>query len=96
MARLWDAIRASSERGGAVVRSGDRSEVASMTTRVTVWNEFRQEHTDPPVEAIYPDGMHAAIADGLRDGRRPRGPHRDPRRAVDTACRTTSSTRPTS
>ena len=38
-----------------------------MTTRVTVWHEFRQEHTDPPVKAIYPDGMHAAIADGLRD-----------------------------
>ena len=37
-----------------------------MTTRVTVWSEFRQEHTDPPVAAIYPDGMHVAIADGLR------------------------------
>ena len=34
--------------------------------RVTVWNEFRQERSDPPVRAIYPDGMHAAIADGLR------------------------------
>lgn len=38
-----------------------------MTVRVTVWNEFRQEHTDPPVAAIYPDGIHGAIADGLRD-----------------------------
>jgi trehalose utilization protein len=38
-----------------------------MTTRVTVWHEFRQEHTDPPVKAIYPDGMHAAIAAGLRE-----------------------------
>ena len=37
-----------------------------MSTRVTVWNEFRQEHTDAPVRAIYPDGIHAAIADGLR------------------------------
>jgi trehalose utilization protein len=36
-------------------------------TRVTVWSEYRQEHTDPPVAATYPDGMHAAIADGLRD-----------------------------
>jgi trehalose utilization protein len=35
-------------------------------TRVTVWNEFRQERSDPPVGAIYPDGIHAAIADGLR------------------------------
>jgi trehalose utilization protein len=34
-------------------------------TRVTVWNEFRQERTDEPVRAVYPDGIHAAIADGL-------------------------------
>jgi len=38
-----------------------------VSTRVTVWNEFRQEQSDPPVRAIYPDGIHAAIADGLRD-----------------------------
>jgi len=37
-----------------------------MTVRVTVWNEFRQEHTDEPVRAVYPDGIHAAIAEGLR------------------------------
>jgi trehalose utilization protein len=37
-----------------------------MTTRVTVWNEYRQERSDPSVRAIYPDGIHAAIADGLR------------------------------
>jgi trehalose utilization protein len=36
-------------------------------TRVTVWNEFRQEREDPVVGAVYPDGIHAAIADGLRD-----------------------------
>jgi trehalose utilization protein len=36
-------------------------------TRVTVWNEFRQERSDPPVQAIYPDGIHTAIADGLRE-----------------------------
>jgi len=35
-------------------------------TRVTVWNEFRQERSDPEVKAIYPDGMHAPIAEGLR------------------------------
>ena len=63
MARLWDAIRESSARGGAVVRLGERG----MTVRVTVWNEFRQERTDPPVQAIYPDGIHAAIAAGLRE-----------------------------
>jgi trehalose utilization protein len=37
-----------------------------MTVRVTVWSEFRQERSDPPVRAIYPDGIHAAIAAGLR------------------------------
>ncbi len=36
-------------------------------TRITVWNEFRQERSSPPVKAIYPDGIHAAIADGLRE-----------------------------
>jgi trehalose utilization protein len=36
-------------------------------TRVTVWNEFRQEHADAPVAAIYPHGIHAAIAAGLRE-----------------------------
>jgi trehalose utilization protein len=33
--------------------------------RVLVWNENRQEPADPAVRAIYPDGIHAAIADGL-------------------------------
>ena len=36
-------------------------------TRVTVWNEHRQERSDPPVRAIYPDGIHGAIAAGLTD-----------------------------
>jgi trehalose utilization protein len=36
-------------------------------TRVTIWNEYRQERTDPPVAAVYPDGIHAAIGDGLRE-----------------------------
>jgi trehalose utilization protein len=35
--------------------------------RVTVWGEHRQERSDPPVRAIYPDGIHAAIAAGLRE-----------------------------
>jgi len=33
--------------------------------RVTVWNEFVHEKTDEAVTAIYPDGMHTAIADYL-------------------------------
>lgn len=30
--------------------------------RVTVWNEYRHEKTNPQVAAIYPDGIHHAIA----------------------------------
>jgi trehalose utilization protein len=33
--------------------------------QVTVWNEFRHEKTNPKVSAIYPEGMHAAIASFL-------------------------------
>jgi trehalose utilization protein len=36
-------------------------------TRVTVWNEHRQERSDPAVAAVYPDGIGAAIGAGLRD-----------------------------
>lgn len=34
--------------------------------RVTIWNEFRHEKRDESVKAIYPDGLHAPIADYLR------------------------------
>lgn len=34
--------------------------------RVTVWNEFRHEKTEESVRKVYPNGMHAAIADFLR------------------------------
>ncbi len=37
-----------------------------MSTRVTVWGEYRHEKKNPKVSAIYPKGMHEAIADGLR------------------------------
>jgi len=33
---------------------------------VTVWNEYRHEKTDARVAAIYPQGMHEAIAGHLR------------------------------
>jgi trehalose utilization protein len=36
-------------------------------TLVTVWGENRQEFSDPPVRAVYPDGIHEAIAAGLRE-----------------------------
>jgi trehalose utilization protein len=35
--------------------------------RVTVWGEFRQERSDERVRAVYPDGIHEAIATGLRE-----------------------------
>lgn len=38
----------------------------SEAFRVTIWHEFRHEKRNPVVSALYPQGMHAAIADGLR------------------------------
>ncbi|MDR6973037.1 trehalose utilization protein [Leifsonia shinshuensis] len=38
-----------------------------MTLRVTVWNEGVHEATQPEIAAIYPHGIHGAIAEGLRD-----------------------------
>lgn len=35
--------------------------------RVTVWNEFRHELSKPEVQRIYPNGIHAAIAEGLAE-----------------------------
>jgi len=35
--------------------------------RVTVWGENVHERRDPSVAAIYPEGMHEAIAAGLRE-----------------------------
>jgi trehalose utilization protein len=34
--------------------------------RVTIWNEFRHEKNNPAVAAIYPDGIHAVLAEALR------------------------------
>ncbi len=36
-----------------------------MTVRALVWGENVHEQMDPNVRALYPDGMHAAIAGGL-------------------------------
>lgn len=35
--------------------------------RVTVWNEGVHETTQPEIAAIYPEGIHGAIAEGLRE-----------------------------
>lgn len=37
----------------------------STPLRVTVWNEFRHEKSNPKVKEIYPDGIHNAIASYL-------------------------------
>lgn len=34
--------------------------------RVTVWNEYRHELSDKKVQAVYPDGIHVAIASFLK------------------------------
>jgi trehalose utilization protein len=36
------------------------------TPNVIVWNENLHEHSNPKVAAIYPAGIHQAIADGLK------------------------------
>lgn len=37
----------------------------AKTIRVTIWNEFIQERTEAKVAAIYPRGIHEAIAAGI-------------------------------
>jgi trehalose utilization protein len=36
-----------------------------MTIKVTIWNEYRHEKEDAAIAAIYPNGLHAAIGNGL-------------------------------
>ena len=36
--------------------------------RVTVWNEYRHERESDTVAEVYPDGIHAVVADALREG----------------------------
>lgn len=37
-----------------------------MSIRVTVWNEFRHENESEIVAAVYPNGIHKVIAEGLQ------------------------------
>src|ERR1044071_5947057 len=41
--------------------------MAEMPIRVTVWGENLHEQRDEKVRAIYPNGMHGAIAEGIRE-----------------------------
>lgn len=40
--------------------------MSAERTRVTVWGENVHEHRNDAVRTVYPDGMHEAIASGLR------------------------------
>lgn len=40
--------------------------MSSSPIRVTVWNENLHEVSDPRVRAVYPEGLHGAIAAGLQ------------------------------
>lgn len=39
--------------------------MTQQAINVTIWNEYRHEKLNPVVGEIYPQGMHAAIAEGL-------------------------------
>lgn len=39
----------------------------SQPLRVTVWNEFVHERSNPVVQKIYPEGIHVVLADALRE-----------------------------
>lgn len=41
--------------------------MSSSPIRVTVWSENIHERVNRRVAAVYPDGMHEAVADGLRE-----------------------------
>jgi len=41
-------------------------ETAMADIRVTVWNEFRHEKNNETVKSLYPNGMHAVIAESLK------------------------------
>ena len=36
-----------------------------VNLNITIWNEYRHERENDTVRAIYPDGIHAALADAL-------------------------------
>jgi trehalose utilization protein len=46
--------------------------MANQPIRVVVWGENRHEQVEPSVAERYPDGMHGAIADGVREWLRDR------------------------
>jgi trehalose utilization protein len=63
---LWEPTVAS---GTPVSTAGEEIAVtkADRVLRATVWNEYVQEREDPSIGELYPNGVHATIADGLRE-----------------------------
>ncbi|MDQ0900998.1 trehalose utilization protein/galactose mutarotase-like enzyme [Paenibacillus sp. V4I7] len=47
------------------VRIGSGPVIEMKPIRVTIWNEFIHERTDPQVARIYPKGIHQAISAGI-------------------------------
>ena len=41
--------------------------MSAQKIRVTVWNEFRHEKENAQVKAVYPEGMHVAIGEMLKN-----------------------------
>jgi trehalose utilization protein len=44
---------------------GNSTMVEMKPIQVTIWNEYMEEKTEPDVAAVYPKGIHIAIAEGL-------------------------------
>ena len=45
----------------------DKEGLVADTINVTVWNEYRHEREDEKYGRVYPEGIHGAIAAGLRE-----------------------------
>ncbi|CAN5639600.1 trehalose utilization protein ThuA [soil metagenome] len=47
--------------------AGDGGDLVEGVLRVTIWNEFRHERNNEEVVKIYPEGLHATLADALKE-----------------------------
>ena len=47
--------------------AGDGGDLVEGVLRVTIWNEFRHERNNEEVAKIYPEGLHATLADALKE-----------------------------
>ncbi len=54
-------------RGRCYGRAVTEHATPAAPIRVTVWNEYRHETSDQHVAQLYPDGIHAAVADGISE-----------------------------